>query len=889
MSKQSGVYNALKKWCLLLISLSWLGYSPASTAQAWLDEIITPADARHILTRTGFDAAPESQKAIEGFTRQEVINQVLAGFNTQPQKPMPAWTNEVAPLYWTRRDLDDQSQREFDRLRDQELVSLRTWWIDEMLTTSSPQTERMVLFWHDHFATSYKGVNRQSMAMARQNQTFRELGMGEFETLLRAMIRDPALLNYLNNLTNRKSSPNENLAREFMELFTLGEGNFDEHTVKEAARALTGYGVSQNKNLQPRFNDWQHDWNEKTLFGETGAFNGDDLITILLKQRSLDRHIATRFWHALVADREPTPKELEPLATTFRNSGHRLDALYRAVLESDSFWQEKNRGAMIKSPATLFIGTARALETPKRIKEQIPKLLKLAGQDLFAPPNVSGWQEGPAWITSGRLLNRYTGLNTLLSATQQPNSEQLQAAAENLVTEPTMMSAPTVNMMSGSATTEATGQSMQANTQRIEKPLPLMLKLAAENLNGPPQYRVELLNASDKTVWQSEVYTLKGGWDTARYGPITERYQLPWQTIRLPVPKDFLNRAHIMRVHYLNDAADDSGDRNLYVGALSTDDAFVFAKPGSQVSDCVPDNPADASDLYCQGYVDMALAPLKQVTHGKVSESEKYDEVRYASKHIGWANHNTNNGVLNARIVFQDLRYQGRHWPVFTAWYRVQPDGEPVLWLNSDECWPHCVRRMPVCAWANDRAPNSLTLNFTALGIRKNSDRQCHVSSLQDDEAALVDGLLMNAVTVLSESLTAEENRFPQKRSHIKEALAMMIQRFQQNDIVKAFQESSPTNRTAVAAVPKIVQDDSAKRRYPETQRLDALALNALSLDERQQQIQSQGFTWLTTLAPGIELSTLPGWRRQNSDALHGAKLYQYLQQLLLNPAYHVY
>lgn len=895
-------------------------FTPPSFASSWLDQTITPADARHLLARTGFDAAPESQLAIAGLTRGEAVDVILDGFNTQPQVPMPEWTADTAPLYWTRRDMAPDEQRKFDRLHDQELANLRVWWIDEMLTTTSPQTERMVLFWHDHFATSYNGINRQSMAMARQNQTFRDLAIGSFEELLRAMIRDPALLTYLSNLSNRKTHPNENLARELMELFTLGEGNYDEHTVKEAARALTGYGISQNRNLSARFNEWQHDWEDKELFGETGTFNGDDLVTLLLKQPALDNHIATRFWHFLVADRAPLAEELAPLAQAFRSSGHRLDALYRAVLESSAFWDLEQRGAMIKSPTTLLVGAARTLDTPKRISQQFPKLLKLAGQDLFAPPNVSGWEEGPAWITSGRLLNRYTGLKTLLASTRQAKGTQSPAALEGVMGADNLMApestrASSDNMMmadvdesmnnsmsaskalTNSSTPNETpitsSTSTSTSTSSDSKRSPLFLKLAAENYEGPVRYRLELLKGDASTVWRSDPYTLKGGWDSAEYGPVGERFELPWQTVQLPVSTTQLKAAHILRVHFINDAADGIGDRNLYVGALSNGHTFAHPQAASQVSACPPESSVDVGNLYCNGYVDISLTSLAHPNDALENDVVDIDDdqhhlVRYASKHIGWANHNASNGVVNARIVFQDLRYKERHWPVFTAWYRVQPNGEFVLWLNSQECWPGCVEQWPTCAWANEREPENITLHFNALGVRNNSGNQCHVNSLQQDEATLVDALLVHAKTVLAEVLEDESERFPKKRSKVKESLAMLIRRAGQEDVEQAMQISTPTNRTSIDDVPRVVQAESAKRHYPDSLVSTPLRINAVSLNARHRQIQSQGFNWAQVLAPGIELKELPGWSDYNDD-LQGSKLYDSVQQLLLNPAYQVY
>lgn len=853
-----------------------------------LNQTISPADARHLLSRTGFDAAPEAQLAIAGLTRSEAIDVIMSGFSTQPQRAMPAWTQDVAPVYWTRGDLDDEQRRNFDRLRDREISQLRNWWVDEMLTTTSPQTERMVLFWHDHFATSYRGLNRQSMAMARQNQTFRKLGMGDMSSLLSAMIRDPALLRYLNNVANKRQNPNENLARELMELFTLGEGNYDEATVREAARSLTGYSVSPNRNLQPRFNFWQHDPKEKTLFGETGRFNGDDLITLLLKQPALDRFIATRFWHWLVADSAPTDAELMPIANAFRASGHRLDLLYRQTLESEAFWHSSNRGGIIKSPATLLIGTARMLDTPKNINHQLPRLLKLSGQDLLAPPNVSGWQEGAAWITPGRLLNRYSALEALLKASHgiEPN-EHLDKKKRSMAALATAasMDASSNNAM---AMSEDSANNNLMSVDGDDRSRALTLRLASEEFDGPARYRLELLSSTSSVLWTSGERVLTGGWDTSRYGPLEGRDQLPWQNISLLIENEVFAKGSTLRVHYINDAAGVGGDRNLYVGALGVLDNRSYPVSGSQSSACAPPNGADVGDLYCNGYVDIALAGLQSTNESEVASAVNTKTVLYASKHVHWARVNRKNGQIHANIVFQDVRFGERHWPIFTAQYRVAGDDDPTVWLHNQDCWPDCIKLWPECAWTDVRDPISRTISVSALGAR-NDDRACHVAALQNDEARLVDGLLIHSVDILSEVIAAEYKKSPNKRMNVKNGLAAMVERMQKADVVESFNRASPTQRTSLEEVPLWVQDEAARRRYPQEKTRVDLPLIAANLIIREQQIYDHGFSWATALAPGIKVSDLPGWSGDTEKPTDSSTVFDRVRGWLLHPAYQVY
>lgn len=876
------MYFSLRLIICLCVAALLCGQVSAAE-KPWLDELITPADARHLLARTGFDASPEAQRSVAGLTRRAAIDALIEGFSSEPTLPMPAWTDDVAPLYWARRDLDDEQQRNFDRLRDSELSQLRNWWVDEMLVTPSPQTERMVLFWHDHFATSYHGIGRQSMAMARQNQSFRELGMGRLQPLLEAMIRDPALLRYLNNTSNKRRHPNENLAREFLELFTLGEGNYQEATVREAARALTGYTVSTSNNLSPRFNYWQHDPKQKTLFGETGRFNGDDLIALIMKQPELDRFFATRYWHWLVSDRAPSLDEIKPLAATFRASGHQLDALYRNTLESNAFWHSSNRGSLIKSPATLLIGTARSLGVTNAINQQLPRLLKLSGQDLFAPPNVAGWQEGSAWITPGRLLNRYSALKELLAAAQIQNVEAGDGDTVAMMNDSAMGMNGSTMSMSDSNATMAGGDNVMSDVDQTE---PLTLELAAENYEGVVRYRIDLLDGEGVVTWSLGTQLLEAGWDTVRYGMVDSRDQLPWQSVELAIAPALLASGEIIRVHFLNDDAGVNGDRNLYVGALREHGRTMLPERGSQSSDCPPPNAADVGDLYCAGYVDIKLRTQEASFASDATNLELQASVRYASKHVEWANQNEANGNSNVRLVFQDVRFGQRHWPIFTAWYRIIGDREPVLWLHNQDCWPDCIEQWPKCAWTNDQDPIGRTLAVSSLGVRGDDEAACQRAGLDPLEAAMVDGLLMHGGSLLQNSLDAETLRFPSKREGIKTGLNSVIMKLNSAEVSAALLNTSAEQ---IHEVPEWVQDDTARRAYPQSQRAIKLPNVALGLSQRHQQITTAGFSWPTVLAPGIPVADLPGWTTPMDANVGIDELQTQVRSWLLNPAYQVH
>lgn len=380
-----------------------------------LQSKMTADDARHLLMRTGIGSRPADVMRLTKMTRQQGIESIVQGLTSEVDVPMPGWVNQPLPRYHARTDMADESRARFNRSRDAELVQLRQWWVLNMLQSSSPQSERLVLFWHDLFATNYFELNKQSLAMARQNQTFRELGFGSWERLLKAMIRDSALLAFLNSGSNHKASPNENLARELMELFVLGEGNYDEATVREAARALTGHDTAKFHDLQFQLRTGAQDRDNKQLFGETGAFDGDDLIELLLTQDAAPRFLATRFWHGFVSDVSPEAAWVNEQAEWFKQSEFDIATLYTNVLSSEAFWHSDNRGAMIKSPIDLVAGTARTLNYPIKQWQSMPQWQALIGMNLFAPPNVSGWKEGAAFVTPGHLLNRYRVVRQLTS------------------------------------------------------------------------------------------------------------------------------------------------------------------------------------------------------------------------------------------------------------------------------------------------------------------------------------------------------------------------------------------------------------------------------------------------------------------------------------------
>ena len=365
-------------------------------------------DARHLLERTGFGAPPAEVAAYARLSREQAVERLLAEARTAPTVAPPP-QEYIRPNHL--KALSEEEKKAFQRAEFEKGAELRAWWLQEMLHSPSPLTERMTLFWHNHFVSSQQKVRAQKL-MLDQNLLLRRHALGNFGALLHAIGKDPAMVIYLDSATNRKGQPNENFAREVMELFTLGEGNYGEQDIKEAARAFTGWSFEPETG-EFRWRPMAHDAGEKTVLGHNGQFDGDDVLDILLQQPATAGFVTRKLWREFVSP-TPAPKEVARIAEAFRASGYDIRVALRGLLLSPAFWAKESRGSLVKSPVDLVVGTMRTLEV------QVPDALPLAftvrnlGQDLFAPPNVKGWPGGDAWINATTLLSRKQFVERLL-------------------------------------------------------------------------------------------------------------------------------------------------------------------------------------------------------------------------------------------------------------------------------------------------------------------------------------------------------------------------------------------------------------------------------------------------------------------------------------------
>ncbi len=285
------------------------------------------------------------------------------------------------------------------------LVRLQGVWLYRMIFTPYPLRERMTLFWHNHFATSNVKVE-STLLMQRQNDFLRSHALGDFPTILSEMSRDPAMLKWLDCTANRKAHPNENYAREVMELFTLGRGKYTEKDVQEAARAFTGTFV---QNDQYKAVPAQHDDGEKTVLGKTGRLRGDDVTKILLEQPATAEFLIVKLFRQFVSEVDvPSPALIAPLADAFRKANYDIKVPVAILLKSNLFHDPAIRRKRVKSPVEFAVGSVRALEilSPTVSADALADATSRMGQGLYTPPSVAGWDGGPAWINTTSTLTR---------------------------------------------------------------------------------------------------------------------------------------------------------------------------------------------------------------------------------------------------------------------------------------------------------------------------------------------------------------------------------------------------------------------------------------------------------------------------------------------------
>lgn len=351
---------------------------------------------KHLLLRAGFGANLSQIKNLDQVSLTEIWKKLATN-----DPLIPIQLKEAGPDfdYQQLSKMDAEMKKEIQKKNRRSNLEINLKFLNQMVHSEDQLREKMAFFWHGHFAT--RVVN--SRFNLQLLNTIREKSLGNFGDLLKAVSQSPAMLQFLNNQQNKKGHPNENFAREVMELFTLGRGNYTEKDVQEGARAFTGWSFLPDGSFfeRPR----QHDFGPKTFLGKTGNFDGNDALNIILEQKGTAKFIVTKIYKFFVNEKI-NPGIIEHLSDQFYDSKYDIKKLMTEIFTSKWFYNEENIGTKIKSPIELMAGIMRTLPMELEKPENLIVYQKLLGQMLLYPPNVAGWPSGNSWIDSSTLMLR---------------------------------------------------------------------------------------------------------------------------------------------------------------------------------------------------------------------------------------------------------------------------------------------------------------------------------------------------------------------------------------------------------------------------------------------------------------------------------------------------
>ena len=356
--------------------------------------------------RAGFGPMVEDLSQLTTASQKNLIKAIFSASEKSPEyidvasnyvKGLTMGIDDVVKLQ--KKDFSEDEKKQMRKQSQEDIKSLNLTWLNEMVNTDAQLREKISLFWHGHFASRNLNIFYQQLLL----DTIRKNALGNFGDLLREVSKSAAMINFLNNNQNRKDHPNENFAREVMELFTMGRGNYTEDDVKEAARAFTGWGANLRGDFV--FRKFQHDNGDKNFLGKSGNFDGDDVLNVLLEQKQTANFISRKIYRFFVNDNIDESK-VAWLGSRFYQSNYNIKSLLEDIFTSEWFYEEKNIGAKIKSPVELIVGIRRMLPMTIENEESLLIVQRLLGQLLFYPPNVAGWPGGANWIDSSTLMFR---------------------------------------------------------------------------------------------------------------------------------------------------------------------------------------------------------------------------------------------------------------------------------------------------------------------------------------------------------------------------------------------------------------------------------------------------------------------------------------------------
>lgn len=367
---------------------------------------MTIKEIQHVFWRAGFGATQIDLKRFENSSKTQVVDALFD--SSKAMKPLEVDISEFKNV--KLKDLDKKAVQELRKKSRKKLQTFNSKWIERLESSQELLREKMTLFWANHFVCRDDNI----LFVQNYNNTLRANALGNFGDFIKAISKEAAMIKYLNNKQNRKLRPNENFARELMELFTLGVGNYTETDIKESARAFTGYNNDLNGNFKLRAR--QHDEEEKTFFGKTGNFNGDDIINIILEQKQCAHFVCGKIYTYFVNE-TVNAAHIEELANRFYKD-YDIENLMRYIFNSEWFYSEENIGAKIKSPIELLVGMNKIVPITFKKQKDVLKIQKLLGQTLLNPPNVAGWKGGKNWIDSNTIMLRLKLPSILLGNAQ---------------------------------------------------------------------------------------------------------------------------------------------------------------------------------------------------------------------------------------------------------------------------------------------------------------------------------------------------------------------------------------------------------------------------------------------------------------------------------------
>lgn len=368
--------------------------------------------AAHLLSRACLGASPAEVEAATNAGLRETVEKLLVGDEDTDLFPPPesiadkeAYIARSRMMVAARNDPEARAKAMQEMRRADQLAAeeLRGWWISRLRHSPHPLRETMTLFWHGHFTSGLQKVGNPRFLWI-QNETLRAHALGSFATLAKEIPEDPAMMRYLDITGSSVQKPNENFARELMELFLLGEGNYTEEDIREAARAFTGYRINPLTQTVVHASR-RADTGDKTLFGKKGVVDSDDVVEVLLSRPQCAPYVSAKIWK-FFAGTDPSPAMARNLAERFRGSGYQLKPMLREMFLSPEFYSPRVMGSQIKSPVRWLVGTAKALEMPLTGSRSEQDALRQLGQVLFEPPSVKGWDGGRAWISASTFLTR---------------------------------------------------------------------------------------------------------------------------------------------------------------------------------------------------------------------------------------------------------------------------------------------------------------------------------------------------------------------------------------------------------------------------------------------------------------------------------------------------